>query len=90
MKGLDILLICFLVSFLVSIFAVMFLFILDIIVSKYRTKKTGEAQYWIVGRGGHRVSSFKSIVLYRLKLILFVVIICLVLYLFIVVRFKQY
>lgn len=77
-----------LVGTIITLIGNVFSLIIDILFSIYKSKKTGEEQYWIVGRGGRQVNSMKEIVVYRLEIGLFIIVISLLLYIGLLIYIK--
>ena len=67
-----------------------FSLIVDILWSLYKSKKTGEEQYWIVGvrYGCKQVNSMKEIVVYRLEIGLFTIVSSLLFYIGMLIYIK--
>lgn len=85
-----VLLISILVATIITLMAELFSFVIDVLYSLHKSKKTGKKQYWITGRGGKQVNELKEIIMYRLKFALFIIIFSFLLYICILICLNRY
>lgn len=79
-----------LVGTIIILIGNVFSLIVDILWSLYKSKKTGEEQYWIVDvrYGCKQVNSMKEIVVYRLEIGLFTIVSSLLFYIGMLIYIK--